>query len=396
VTAVKPGRLETFTRVARESGPLWACALALDRVVPFGAVRLWSPRVVTDRALAEQVGAILEAWGMPDAERAITVEKILYADLRGIDSHGCCMFPFYQQLRDEGRLNAKATVAVVREDASTALVDGGGGLGHAPGTRAMEIAIEKSRATGVGVVAVRHSGHYGAAGAYAVMAAERGLIGLATTSTPTPAVVPTFGRKPMLGTNPIALAAPAGRNRPFLLDMATSTVSLGKLLERWRSGRALPPRWAVDAHGRPLTNGRIAAQQRRLAPLGGDREGGSHKGYGLAVVVEILSAILPGIALTDPAAGRRDEVGHFFLALDPARFREAAGFAGDLDQLLDSLRGAEPIDPRQPVLVAGDPEQATLVRRRRDGIPLTRSVFEDLRAVARAAGAPFVLGAGSP
>jgi LDH2 family malate/lactate/ureidoglycolate dehydrogenase len=252
-------------------------------------------------------------------------------------------------------------------------------------------AIEKARATGIGVVSVRNSGHYGAAGAYAAMAAEHGLIGLATTSTPTPSVVPTFAAQPMLGTNPIALAAPARRNRPFLLDMATSAASLGKLLEMWRSGRRIPRGWALDARGRPVTNGRRAYQERRLAPLGGDRDHGGHKGYGLAMAVEILSSVLPGVAGVEPGVGRRARVGHFFLALDPARFREASGFAGDLDALIDSLHGAERADPRQGVLVPGDPEHAALTQRSRDGIPLSRGVFEDIRGVALASGVAFLL-----
>jgi LDH2 family malate/lactate/ureidoglycolate dehydrogenase len=238
-------------------------------------------------------------------------------------------------------------------------------------------------------VAVRNSGHYGAAGAYAALAVQQGLIGLATTSTPTPAVVPTFAKEPLLGTNPIALAAPAARNRPFLLDMATSTVSLGKLLERWRSGRRIPRGWALNRRGGPLTNGRAAARYRRLAPLGGDRERGSHKGYGLAVAVEILSAVLPGLASGHSRGGRRARVGHFLLALDPARFRD--GFADGLDELIDALHGAEPADPRQPVLVAGDPEQEILAQRSSAGIALSRSVVEDIRAVALACGVPFLL-----
>lgn len=382
-------RYQAFRRVAREAGPLWACTLALDRAVPFGALRFWPPVVVSEAVLRAQLAAILEAWGMPEPSRSVTVERILYADLHGVDSHGCCMFPFYETLRNEGSLDAAASVGVVREDASTALLDGGGGLGHLPATRAMELAIRKCRDTGIGAVAVRRSGHYGAAGAYAALAAAEGLLGVATTSTPTPAVVPTFGRRPRLGTNPIAVAAPGLREPPFLLDMATSTVSLGKLLERWRSGRPIPEGWAVDRHGQPLTDGRRAAAERRLAPLGGSRDGGSHKGYGLAVAVEILSVVLPGVPLAAPDAGRRADVGHFCLALDPARFRE--GFGLDLDALLGSLRATEPADPRQPVLVPGDPERATLAARRATGIPLARGVFEDLKQVARRAQAPFLL-----
>lgn len=386
-----PGARAELLRVARVSGVLWAGTLAVDRLAPVGIRRLWAPRVVPANRLAAQLGEIFRAWGMPEEQRAIVVEKILYADLRGIDSHGCCMLPFYQRLRDEGRLCVAPHIEVVQETATTALLDGGGGLGHVPATHAMGRAIEKCRTGGVAAVAVRRSGHFGAAGAYASMAADAGLIGIVTTSTPTPAVVPAAGREARLGTNPIALAAPAGRHAPFLLDMATSAASLGKLHDRWRGGRSVPEGWALDRRGRPTRNGRVAAAARRLLPLGGDIEHGGHKGYGLAAAVEILSSVLPGVHRGDASETGGRSVGHFFLAIDPARFRPAGEFATDLDTLIDSLHETPAVDPAEPVLVAGEPEQRTLARRAHQGIPLARGVFEDLRGVAHAAGVPFLL-----
>jgi len=385
------GRLATFRRVVHDSGALWACALTCDRVLPFGMQRLWRPVRVTAPQLADQLARIFGSWGMPEAHVATTVERILYADLRGIDSHGACMLPFYQRLWHDGVLNPNPTIAVVQQTASTALVDGGGGLGHVAATFAMTRAIDLALAGGVGVVAVRNSGHFGAAGAYAAMAAERGLIGLTTCSTLTPAVVPTFGRQARLGTNPLALAAPAARHAPFLLDMATSTVSLGKLLERWRRGKRLPRGWAMAADGSPLTDGHAAWRARCLTPLGGTALGGSHKGYGLAVAVEILSAVLPGLTSEPADGGRRARVGHFCLAIDPARFGEPMGFAVRMDSLIDALRDTPPATTGQPVLVAGDPERVTLAERTASGIPLAKAVFEDLRGVARDSRVPFVL-----
>jgi len=387
------GARQEFVRVVRESGVRWACTLALDRLVPLGVLRLWPPRMVSAARLGEQVGTILQAWGVSAEHRAVIIERMLYADLHGIDSHGCCMLPFYQRLRTEGRLNPTPRIEVVHETATTALLDGGGGLGHVPATLAMEHAIAKCRATGIAAVAVRNSGHFGAAGAYARMATEHGLIGIATTSTPTPSVVPTFGRDALLGTNPIAFAAPAARNPPFLLDMATSAASLGKLVEHWRTGRRIPNGWALDARGRSTTNGRIAAEGRRLAPLGGDAKHGGHKGYGLAAMVEILSTVLPGVPLADTGSAGRASVGHFLLAIDPGCFRRDGGFAGDLDQLIDRLHAAPPLETTEPVLVPGDPEYQIVARRRAEGIPLTKSVLEGIRGVARASGVPFVLDA---
>jgi hypothetical protein len=217
---------------------------------------------------------------------------------------------------------------------TTALVDGGGGLPHVPGDVAMRLAVRKARAHVRRAVAVRRSGHFGAAHVTA-MAAEAGLIGIATSTTQDPAVVPTFGAAAMLGTNPISLAAPAARNLPFMLDMATSTASLGKLVTAWRKGRAIPDGWALDPSGAAVTSGRRAAGYRRLTPLGATPEMGSHKGYGLATAVAILSAVLSG---SDGGPG------HFFLVLDPARFRPDGTLGAGLDALLDGLR-ASPSTP---------------------------------------------------
>ncbi len=344
-------------KTARESGPLWTASLLLDRICPYGVLGLWPDKTVAPEALGKQIDTILRAWGMSPEHASITVEHVLYADLHGIDSHGCSMLLHYHRGVVDGSLTMTPTITVVSDSATTALLDGGGGLGHVPADTAMKLAIAKSREAGLAAVAVRNSGHYGAAGTYASMAAEAGFIGIATTSTQTPAVVPTFGAESKLGTNPIAFAAPAARNPPFLLDMATSTAAVGALAMAWRKGRSIPAGWALDPNGRPVTNGRRAAMYRRLTPLGSSREMGSHKGYGLATMVEILSAILPGLQ-----AGGSAAVGHFFLAIDPRQFRAASEFETDLDRLIDRLHDCAPLNPGQPVLVAGDPEHEDIHR----------------------------------
>jgi LDH2 family malate/lactate/ureidoglycolate dehydrogenase len=364
----------------RTSGLRWTAALVADRLLPFGVLGWWDDVAVDAQRLAAQHTSVLRAWGMSDDHAAVTTDLILYADLHGIDSHGSNMMLAYHRDRLRGTLNMKPEVTLVRDGATTALVDGGGGIGHVAGEHAMRLAIAKCRAQGVAAVAVRNSGHFGAAGAYASMAEAEGLIGFATTSTRAPAVVPTFGVESKLGTNPIALAAPADRTRGFLLDMATSAASLGSITMAWRHGRRIPKGWAMNARGRPLRNARSGALGRRLLPLGSDRQMGSHKGYGLAAAMEILSSVLPGA---------QDGIGHFFLALDPGQFRD--GFAADLDELMDSLRATAPRDADQPVLVAGDPEVQAQEERARDGVPLSRSVFEDLRGIAKAADVPFLL-----
>jgi LDH2 family malate/lactate/ureidoglycolate dehydrogenase len=257
----------------------------------------------------------------------------------------------------------------------------------------MDLAVEKARAFGIGAVGVRNSNHFGAAGVYALRAAERGLIGLSTTAVFKASIVPTYGREARFGTNPIAFAAPAGRNRPFLLDMATSTVALGKFKLYAREDKAIPEGWALDEAGRPQTDPKQALVDRLMTPLGGSREMGGHKGYGLAAMVEILSTIVPGASYAPlrPAGAERNDVGHFHLAMHPEAFRDGGDFESDLDALIDALRATSPADPAQPVMVAGDPEYAARERRSRDGIPVPQSLLTLVQKIAERSGAEFTL-----
>ncbi len=375
----------------RVSGPRWTGSLVLDRVLPTDVVGRWPATVVPPELLATQLASILRAWGMSAEHAEITAGHMLYADRNGIDSHGSAMLRHYHRGFSAGSLNMSPSVEVVRENDATALVDGGGGLGHVPSDTAMKLAIAKCASAGTAAVAVRNSAHFGAAGAYSAMAAAAGCIGFVTSSADEPAIVPTRGKQAMLGTNPIAFAAPARSNPPLLLDMATSTVSLGKLLTAWRKGRAVPAGWALDPDGEPVTDGRQAFEHRLLTPLGGTAEMSSHKGYGLAVMVEVLSNVLGGTPAWEAPPAPHRLVGHFFLVIDPRSFRDGSAFEQDLDGMLDALRATTPIDSSAPVLAPGDPEHQTRAERERDGIPLTRSVVEDLRAVAHDSGVPFIL-----
>lgn len=354
-----------------------------------------SRRVPAER-LGAQVAAIFGRWGMPREQVDVTVKMMLESDLRGIDSHGVYMLPLYDEFRRAGRLTLAPEVRVVRQSPVTALVDGGGGLGHYPSFRAMQLAIDKCAQAGVGVVTVRNSNHYGAAGVYALMAAERGFLGMSTTSVFRPGVVPTHGARPMLGTNPIALAAPARRNPPFCLDMATSTVAVGKLKLALLHGTTIPQGWATDDRGQPVTDPETGLKHRYLTPLGGTPVMSSHKGYGLGAMVEILSTMLPGAFYAPTRAKRhphaeRYNVGHFFMALDPKAFRAEGEFEDDLDDMIDALHALERADPAQPVLVAGDPEAAAYAERTANGIPLPAGLAKILRDLAADCGAPDLL-----
>ncbi len=351
-------------------------------------------------ALVEaQAVEVLSAWGMAVPAARVTAARMIEADLRGVDSHGIVMMAQYEEMRGTGYFNMSAQARVARDDPATAVIDGDGGLGHVPSTMACDLAVEKCRTFGLAMIAVRNSNHYGAAGVYALRIAAAGFIGLSGSSVHRAAIVPTFGAEPMFGTNPLAFAAPMRGAPPFVLDMATSTAAIGKIKLAFLHGEPIPEGWAVDEAGAPLTDAEQALAARLMTPLGGTRELGSHKGYGLAAMVEILSAVLPG-ALATPSRGRTRpsanaeggyDVGHFFIAMDPGRFRDQGGFDDDLEAMVTALRQSRPRTPGQPVLVAGDPERAAEEDRRENGIPIPEAYLRTLRDVAKRAGAPFLL-----
>ncbi len=348
---------------------------------------------VTAEALGRQLDAILTAWGMPADIRARTVDVMLQADLMGIDSHGVGMLGLYETQRGEGAINMAPEVTVVRESPVTALLDGDSGLGHHASLTAVDMAVDKAKASGLAAVAVRNSAHYGAAGVYALRAAEQGLIGISSSSVWNAAIVPTRAKEPIFGTNPWAFAAPAARHKPFLLDMATSTVAIGKFRLAMMADRPLPVGWALDKDGEPQTDSALAAVEKLCTPLGATPELSSHKGYGLAAMVEILCVALTGSTFASMRAEGQGpaDIGHFFLALDPGAFRDAAEVRADVDRLIDRLHGAARRDPDVPVLVPGDKEYASIEDRSRDGIPLSGPMVELISGVAERAGAPLTL-----
>lgn len=347
--------------------------------------------------LAAQVRHILEAWAMPAERAAVTADVLLYADLHGIDSHGVSMIPVYEAYRDRGEVRMDAPDPLVTEcGPAAALLDAQATLGHAPAAQAMRVALGKARRIGIGLVAVRNSAHFGAAGYYSRIAAAEGMIGIACTTSPSLRTTPTFGAAPMLGTNPYAFAAPGAEGIAFALDMATTTVAFGKIRNARSEGRRLPPGWGTDARGRPCDDPDEVIERGFLTPLGGTPEGASYKGYGLAMMVDILAGGLSGtLGAAEGRAGREPQgarnSGHFVLALDPGLFRDRAEFGADVDAYCARLRATPPADPAQPVLVAGDPERSAAALRSVEGIPLGAGLLAQLRQVAARAGAAWLL-----
>lgn len=335
-----------------------------------------TPVIVRHEQLQVFIVGILMAMKMPRTPAEVTASLMVRTDLRGVDSHGIGMLPRYVEWWRDGYLRLDSEPQVVHDDGATALFDSGKCLGHYVSSLAMKRAIEKAKAYGIGIATVRNSSHFGAAGNYSMMALEHDMIGLSTTNMPHAVAVPTFGRKGMLSTNPISFAAPAGRHTPFVLDMATTTVAVGKLVIASRWGKPVPAGWALDDRGVPTTDPAVALKHRLLSPLGGTRELGGHKGYGLGVMVDILSGVLNGAVYgnlserSDMKDRRVQNAGHCFAAIDPARFRPIEDFKRDMDDMFDALKSSPRAEGQERIYVAGEPEFDSEQRRRKDGIPL--------------------------
>src|SRR5690606_4203646 len=281
-------------------------------------------------------------------------------------------------------------IEVVTETSSTAVLVCGNGFGDVGAHRAMALAIEKARATGIGHVALRHGHHIRLAAFYPMMAQERDLIGMAVTNS-TPHMRPVGGLGAKVGTNPIAFAAPAGRERPFVLDMATTTVANGKIRLAYRLGLPMPEGWAATTEdGSPVTVApEKSADWWTLEPLGGTLPLGGHKGYGLGVVVDILAGVLSGGGYSSELPAGHNQA--WFMAIDIARFRPVDEFKAHMDAMIQELHSTPAAPGSAGVLVAGDPEAEMLERRTREGIPLDLPLVEEIRAKAVALGAPVLI-----
>ena len=327
-----------------------------------------------------------------EADARKGADVLLAADLRGVDSHGVARLSSYVRLWENGRINAHPKIRVVHETPSTAVIDGDSGLGLVVAPVAMACAIKKAEQVGTGWVAVKNSNHYGIAGYHAMQALEHDMIGISMTNA-SPLVVPTFSRERMLGTNPIAVAFPAGEEPPFVADFATTTAAYGKLEILQRKEADVPPGWVQDPEGNPSKDCHAVSKGGGLLPLGSDREHGSHKGYCLGAMVDIFSAVLSGanygpwvppyVAFLEKkqdlvGAG----IGHFFGALRIDAFRPADEFKSHMDKWIRRFREAEPIAVENKVLVPGDPERECEKIRMTEGIPLLDPVVADLSVLA--------------
>jgi LDH2 family malate/lactate/ureidoglycolate dehydrogenase len=327
--------------------------------------------------------------GCSETDAEIACTSLLKADLRGVDSHGVARLSGYVRLWEVKRINTKPHFKITHETPSTAVVDGDAGLGLVVAPYAMEVAIEKAKKVGSGWVSVKNSNHFGIAGYHAMRALKDDMIGIAMTNA-SPLVAPTFSIEKLLGTNPIAVAIPAGSEQPFVADFATTTAANGKLEMLQRKNMEAPSGWIQTKSGQPSVNPNELREGGALLPLGGDTEHGSHKGYALGAIVDIFSGVLSGanygpwvppfpayLSIADGMPG--EGIGHFFGAMRIDAFRPAQDFKQHMDRWIKRFRTAKPVAGQERVYIPGEIETEIEIERMREGIPLLPQVVDNLR-----------------
>ena len=336
------------------------------------------------------VEGMFQRLGAPEADARRSADVLVYADVRGIDSHGVSnMMPVYVEGMRAGWINPAPVWKVVRDSPAAASVDSDQGLGLTIGPQAMQLALDKAEACGVGAVAVTNGRHFGAAGYHAALALERGMIGVAMTVGGLQ-VAPTFGAKAMVGLNPIAVAAPTRREAPFVFDASMSSVAGNKIALARRLGAPVAPGWIAEADGTPIMEERSVPDEFLMLPLGATREIGSHKGYGLAVAVDILSGLLSG---NGPGFEKwPGYASHHFLAYRIEAFTELDAFLEHMDSFMRGLRETPPAPGHDRVLYAGLPEHEAERERRARGIPYHPDVIDWFRKTADELGVPNQFG----
>lgn len=354
--------------------------------------------------LLEFCQRVFEKMGVPSQDALLTSEVLVLADLRGIESHGVARLRRYYTGLKNGVMVPKPKIEVKQETPITARIDGGAALGQVAGAFGMKMAIEKAQKNGIGFVSVGNSNHYGIAAYYALMALKHGLIGISLTNSDC-YVVPTFGKEVLLGTNPICVSVPASKEKPFVLDLSTAVATLGKIEVYNRMGKKLPPGWATDEKGHSCEDPqRVLGNIRNktgggLLPLGGEGEMfGGHKGYGLNLLVDILSGVLSGSGYLNLLYPKTSEgkplpslVGHFFGAIRIDYFRPVEDFKRDMDDLIRRLKNSAKAEGQDRIYVHGEKEFELEEKYRKEGIPLYYKVYDDLKSIGHEVGVAFNL-----
>jgi ureidoglycolate dehydrogenase (NAD+) len=315
--------------------------------------------------------------GLSESSASIVADVLVWADLRGVESHGVMRVSRYLELIDAGDLNPRAALTVSTETPAAVLLDADRSAGPVAMTSAMAAAVGKARDAGVGMALVRATTHTAALGYYTLMAAQEGMAAVALSGS-SPLMVYHGARAAGVSTSPISIAVPGGDRGPLLLDMGTGLVSMGKLMQARKTRRPIPEGWAVDGQGSPTTDPQAA---RIPLPLGGP------KGSGLALLIECITSLVVSNALLaesleGTAEGRRHRMNGLALAIDVARFGDPAAFRAEVDRLVRALKALPRAAGVVEILMPGERGQRTLERRRREGIPIPRPIYDELKSAA--------------
>jgi len=339
-------------------------------------------------ALKSYVVWFLTHLGVPPEDARTVVEVLIAANLRGI----ICLYTYYGNRLCNGFIDAKSLTRLIRETRNSALLDGGNGLGQVVAHRAMSLCIKKAEDVEIAAVSVRNSNHYRIVGYYAMIALGESMIGMSTTNSQ-PLIALIYGRKALLGTNAIAVAVPGGTQRLYVLDIASSIVPIGRNTVYEKADDRIPTGWAIDTSGHVTQSPTAVLDEGALLPLGETAETQGYKGYGLALLIEILSGVLSGAA-TGPDVGHpswpgKVGLGHFPLAMDVEAFRPLKAFEADMDRLIDTLKNAPKVPDSDRIYIHGEKEFELAERYAQKGIPLMAEVVNDLGKAGQMVGVPF-------
>lgn len=345
--------------------------------------------------LRNYVIAFFTALQVPEMDARIAADVLVSADMRGISSHGVIrLHSYYGDRLRKGQIDPATPLRTIKESPATLALDGGNGLGQVVAYRAMSRCLEMADEAGLAVVTVRNSNHFGIAGYYAMMALPQDMIGISLTNSQ-PLVAPTHGYQRVLGTNPIAVAVPAGEERPYVLDMATSIVPIGKVSVYDKAQAMLPDGWGIDAEGQPTQKPTDILSGGSLLPLGGSEALRGYKGYGLSLLVDLLSGVLAGAAFGNdvghPSHPQSADVGHFFAAIKVENFRPIDFFKADMDTYIQTLKAQPKVAGQNRIYIHGEKEFELAEQSQEKGVRLMREVVDSLIKAGEAAGVPFDL-----
>ncbi len=322
--------------------------------------------------------------GVPEQDAKIVGDVLISADLRGVESHGLLRLGSYYGSRiSKNFINPTTPYKILSETITTALIDGGNGCGQVVSYKAMQMAIEKAKKSGMAAITVNNSNHFGIAGYYSMMALKEGMIGFCMTNSQ-PLVAPTYGKTAMVGTNPISVAAPSHTQYPYVLDMATSAVAYGKIQLYDKKNEKIPLGWGIDEDGH-VTDDPTKIKpggHGALLPLGGMDITAGYKGYGLAILVDILCSILSGgnflTQVGSPAKAEPTGVSHFFMAINIDAFRPVMDFKLQMDDMISVLKNSPLAAGRDEILIAGQKEFQYEEYNNLNGVPLIQPIVDDL------------------